>query len=366
LKSANILTKELQDERKTLESNVKTRTVDLERRLVQIRTAAEITGVINTILEPQELMDRVVNLVNDRFNLYYVGLFLLDEKNENAVLRAGTGEAGQKMVAAGHQLAVGGSSMIGWTVSNRQARIALDVGAEAVRFSNPLLPATRSELALPLVAGERALGAMTIQSFEPEAFDEDDITVLQGITDSLATALENARLFQEVGANFEEIRALHRQYLMEAWSDTARRTGEMGFTYQSDQPLLGDEGLAKIEVPIVLRQQQIGNLVLEGDRAAWTEDEKKFIEDVISETAVALENARLLEETKRRAEREQVVASIASKVRTFTEVDTVLKTAIREVSQALGASTGTIVLHSSLAEEAPEASPDLAGGENVL
>jgi PAS domain S-box-containing protein len=180
----------------------------LERRALQLQTAAEVSRAASSILDPDELIQQVVNLVRKRFDLYYAGLFLVDDSGKWAVLRAGTGEAGQKMVDQGHKLEVGGESMIGWCVANQQARIALDVGKEAVRFANPLLPETRSEMALPLISRGRVIGAMTIQSTQSAAFSEEDITVLQTMADQVANAIENARLFEEALARTREVAAL--------------------------------------------------------------------------------------------------------------------------------------------------------------
>jgi DNA-binding LacI/PurR family transcriptional regulator/GAF domain-containing protein len=173
----------------------------LENRSVQLMTAAEVSRAASSVLDPDELIQQVVTLVRERFGLYYAGLFLVGyvpgAPGEWAVLRAGTGEAGQKMLEQGHRLAVGGASMIGWCIAHKQARIALDVGEEAVRFDNPLLPQTRSEMALPLMVGDRVLGALDVQSTRPMAFSEEDITVLQLVADQVAVAVDNARKFLE-------------------------------------------------------------------------------------------------------------------------------------------------------------------------
>jgi len=140
---------------------------------------------------------QTVDLIHDRFDFYYVGLFLLDEAKRWAVLRAGTGEPGRQMLEAGHRFHVGGESMVGWCTANVQARIALDVGEEAVRFDNPLLPETRSEMALPLISRGQVIGALTVQSAEAAAFSEEDIAMLQTMADQVANAIENTRLFEE-------------------------------------------------------------------------------------------------------------------------------------------------------------------------
>jgi len=170
---------------------------EAHHRAAQLATAAQVARAAASILDVQRLLSETAELVREQFNLYYVGIFLLDETGRWAVLRAGTGEAGRKMLEMGHKLEVGGPSMIGWCTAYGKPRIALDVGKEAVRFDNPLLPETRSEMALPLLTRERVIGAMTVQSDRPAAFSPEDITVLQTVADQLATAIENAYLYQE-------------------------------------------------------------------------------------------------------------------------------------------------------------------------
>jgi len=346
LEKANQLTNELEQDRVQLRQ----RTSDLERRQVQIRTAAEISRAITAELDPDKIFEQVVNLIKERFGLYYIGVFMLDENRKFAVLRVGTGEAGRQMVADGHKLAVGGSSMIGWAISHRQARISLDVGEDAVHFQNPYLPSTRSELALPMISEGQVLGALTIQSIWPAAFDQDDVTVLQGIADSLATAIDNANLFNQAQESLDEIRSLHRQYLAKAWEDVTARQGDMAYTFE--RPAVGsrpspDSQPATIETPLVLRDQVIGRITVERDQETWSAEEEAFINDVATQTALALENARLVTQTERGAQQGRSVADITSKVWASTSVDTILRTALQELGQTLGASEGLIQLNVS-------------------
>ena len=169
----------------------------MTKRTIQLQTAAEVARAATSILDINELLPNVVELIRNHFEYYYVGIFLIDEKNEWAELRAATGKMGEKMIDAGHRLKVEDSSMIGWCLTHNKARIALDVGEDAVRFANPLLPLTRSEMALPLITHGEIIGAMTIQSEEPAAFSQVDITVLQTMSDQVANAIENARLFTD-------------------------------------------------------------------------------------------------------------------------------------------------------------------------
>jgi len=176
----------------------------LEHRNVQLQIAADVSTAASSILDPDELIQKGIDLIRERFDLYYVGLFLVDQTmgldhqpGEWANLVAGTGEVGRQMVKQGYRLKVGGDSMIGQCIASREARIALDVGEETVRFANPLLPETRSELVLPLIARGKAIGALTIQSSQKAAFTEGDIAVFQTVANQLANAIENARLFRE-------------------------------------------------------------------------------------------------------------------------------------------------------------------------
>jgi signal transduction histidine kinase len=169
----------------------------LQRHATLLKASARAARAITTILDPYELLQRTVDIICDEFDFYYAGVFLLDADGQYAVLTAGRGEAGRAMVAAGHKLAVGGNSMIGASIQNRQGRIALDVGAEPVFFNNPHLPDTRSEMALPLVVGDEAIGALTVQSTVEAAFHDEDIAALQTMADQLAVAIHNSNLHRE-------------------------------------------------------------------------------------------------------------------------------------------------------------------------
>jgi putative methionine-R-sulfoxide reductase with GAF domain len=175
----NAMAAELADLIATLEQRVADRTRELDQHATQLQTAAEVSRAASSLLEAEELIHQTVNLIRNGFDYYYVGLFLLGASADWAMLRAGTGHAGHEMLAQGHKLKIGGDSMIGWCTAHGQARIALDVGEEAIRFDNPLLPETRSEMALPLISRGRIIGALTVQSVKPQAFSDEDVAVLQ-------------------------------------------------------------------------------------------------------------------------------------------------------------------------------------------
>ncbi len=194
-------------ERKDSENIQKGSVEALVKRTNQLQTASEVSAAATSILDLNELLSKVVELIRSHFDYYYVGIFLADENRESLSLQAATGEMGNQMLVSQHSLPIGNSSMVGWCVANNQARIALDVGKDAVRFKNPILPLTRSELALPLRARGQVIGAVTFQSVEEAAFTDADITALQTMTDQVANAIETASLFKERSILIKELEA---------------------------------------------------------------------------------------------------------------------------------------------------------------
>ncbi len=344
----------------------------LEERVAErtrsLQAAAEVSRATTLLRDPDELLHQVVDLVQERFSLYYVGLFLVDEarpagasgipwqgstSGEWAVLRAGTGEAGQTMIAQGHRLAVAGESMIGRCVAGDQARIALDVGHEPVRFENPLLPETRSEMALPLHSRGQVIGAMTVQSRVEAAFDEADIAVMQTMADQVAVAIDNARLFVETQVALEEMEAVHRQYLRESW---AAYMPAAGVTYYETVPLADSEEQGDGQVlsaPITLRGEEIGTLGVQaaGGTRQWTAEEVALVQAVTDRLALAAENLRLLNETQRRAAQERLVGEVTARMRQTLDVDAVLDTAVDEIVRAMGLEALDLQLGTTAPEE---------------
>ncbi len=338
------MAEQVEAERAGLEQRIKERTSELERRLVQIRAAAEISRIISSILDSQTLFQQVAEIAQQRTGYYYVGIFIIDEAGQYAVLRAGSGEAGQRMVAEGHRLQVGGNSMIGWATANRQARIALDVGVEAVRFNNPHLPETHSEVAIPIVGRYKTLGALSIQSKESNAFDEGDIVILQGIADSLAIAIENTRLFQQNQLDLEEIRSLNRQYLEQAWSDVLVSTGQMQYSYENPSLAARSGAAHPHHFPILLRDQPIGELTLETSLENLPPEDREMVETILSQTALTLESARLLAETQRKAAQEEKINEFTTLFTRALNIEEILKTAVQEIGQLPAVAEASVYL----------------------
>ncbi len=182
----------------------------IEQRTEQLRTSAEVGRAAVSILDPDQLLREVVNLIADRFQFYFAAMFTLDESGKFAVLRAATGEAGRVLEERGHKLKVDDESMVGAAIATRKTRIALDIGQEPMRFVNPLLPQTRSEIALPLVVGDHVFGVLDVQSTQEAAFDETSAAVLQAMADQIAIALNNANSYAEAQTAVQRSSALYK------------------------------------------------------------------------------------------------------------------------------------------------------------
>lgn len=250
----------------------------LEERSGLLLLGAEVARAATAILNPRALSQQVVELVQKQFDLYYVGLFLVESDPQWAILRAGTGDAGQKMLAKGHRLEIAVSSMIGWCILNRKARIALDVGEDAVRFSNPLLPDTRSELALPLVSRGEVVGALTIQSNKPDTFTPENMVSFETMADLLANAVLNARFYEQLQAELEERKHVEdkiRHLNIELESRVKRRTTDLRASEEKFRALAENNPLQIARYNREARYLYVNH---------WIDQEKHSTEQVIGKT----------------------------------------------------------------------------------
>lgn len=326
----------LREEHFTLEQRVEERTRGLAQKTERLRATSYIARKTAEVQDLATLLDTVARLVTDQFEFYHTGIFLINETGDQAVLQAASSEGGRRMVERGHSLSVGTQGIVGHVAGQKKPRIALDVGTDAIFFNNPDLPMTRSELALPLLVRGKVVGVLDIQSDKPQAFDVEDIDVLQTLSDQIAIAIENARLMDETQAAILQLEALTSVRTREAWSQKLRERSRV-FTYT---PLgLRAEKLSQsndkaITAPIMLRGQKIGTISIarKGD-ATWSKLDKDLVEEVANQVGLAVDNIRLLEEATERAKQEQMVGKLAARFSQSLDLDTLLQTAARELGQ---------------------------------
>lgn len=516
-KTFNAMAEDLSELYRSLEQRVQNRTE-------QIRTASEVARDAVAIRDVEALLNETVNLITTRFGYYHAGVFLLDRRRENAVLRAASSEGGKQMLQRGHSLLVGKVGIVGYVTGTGKPRIALDVGADQTHFANPDLPNTRSELALPLWAGDQIIGALDVQSEEPQAFDEEDVLVLQTMADQLAVAienarlisdltdlsdrnrkvidvfgalsqqinydsllarssqiirtafdynrvavgmiegdgvivrsasaadgvdsapvgvpipmdrgplgrsilsrapvvtsasqrttvavplisrgeaigalaiettqpgrfgtanietlelvagqlsssLENARLFEETQRSLEQLDSLYQRQSAESWDQILSMLGDDKLiTYaEFTSPRYPDavvDGGDELEAPISVRGEIVGRLGILGEKPGeWTEDEREIIQAVADEVAVALEQARLLEEVQRRAAQLETAAEVARDATGLLDIDTLVKRTASLISQRFGYDHVAIFLLDEDSRTAVLHEAAGTGGESML
>jgi GAF domain-containing protein len=343
----------------------------LRRRTLQLETASQVSQAASSELDLDELVQQVVDLIHERFELYYVGLFLISETSagngadagrHELVLKAGTGVAGRWMLSQGYKVEIGDNSAVGQCAARGQAQTSLNLGGEGVAPAGDLLMKTRSEIALPLRSRGRVLGALNVHSVESDAFSQEDVAVLQTMADQIAVTIDNAYLFAELRERLHEMEESQRLYVREQWTGLAPRrispfyerartdaaplddvalskAEEVALQREMVVKLDGDEGTGKtaLMTPITLRGQIIGALGLQEmeDRRQWTEDEIALIEAVADQMALAIENVRLLEETRQLAGWEQTLSDMTARFSRSLDTETLLQTAIQELGDLL-------------------------------
>jgi GAF domain-containing protein/HAMP domain-containing protein len=368
-RSFNRMTDELNQAFNSLEVRVAERTTDLEiarqqseKRAGDLQSISEISKVITGEQKLEDLLPLISRLVSESFGFYHTGIFLLDETKQFAVLQAANSAGGKKMLAREHRLEVGGSGIVGFVAQSGLPRIALDVGLDAVFFNNPDLPNTRSEMALPLKGRDQIVGVLDVQSEKPGAFTEIDANTLSILADQIAIALENARLFSQTQQALDEAQALYRQNSQESWLTFSREESSVGYQHnikggsKLTAPVDSEEirqsmnrgnvmvfnanGQTQepsIVVPIKLRGQIIGamNIKAPSQDRHWSTDEINLAEAISERLSLALENARLIQESQRQVIKEQTISDITGKIGASINLKNVLQTAVEELGRAM-------------------------------
>ncbi|MBN1119713.1 MAG: GAF domain-containing protein [Anaerolineae bacterium] len=350
-----------------LSGNLEQRVAERTRDMV---ITTEIGRAATTTQDPYHMMSDIIELIRQRFGYYHAQVFFVDEEQKQANLFASTGTAGRQLLLRKHFLPVGSQSVIGQVTGTGKAVIASDTSTEVVFRRNELLPDTRSEMALPMRIGDRVIGALDIQSVAPNAFSEDVAAVFQIVADQLALSVDNARLQNLLSEALTQIELTERRAVTESWQafrqhhrpgqpisfvftgDAVQESGEV-----SDDPVNeaiargqmvsqeASDGSITLAVPIKVRGEIIGAFGFGGENIRSLSDEDvSLVEAIIDRVGLALENLRLVEETSRRAEHEQVLNEITAKLVGSTDVNEILQTTVRELGRVLRAPQTSVQL----------------------
>ena len=341
-------------ERRVLEQEVEVgrRTSYLGATTAVAHEAAAVRGDV------ERLLWRTVEVIAEQFGFYHVGLFMLDPEGEIVELRAASSEGGRAMLARGHRLRVG-QGIVGTVIQQGTHRTALNVRADTAFVDNPDLPETQSEMAVPLRARGTILGALDAQSTAPDAFTDEDVTVMQALADQVALAIDGARLFQQVEESAEAERRAMGELTRERWANLLQAKSDLSYISDGRQTIPAGELVrdemrdalrtgqvvqsegeeARLAIPVRVRDQVVG--VIDGrkrDGTPWSSEERDLLEAMVEQLNVALEGAQLYREARSLAARERLTAEITDQMRSTMSMDELLQTAIRETARALDAS----------------------------
>lgn len=362
----------------------------------QIRYTAE-TDPGSQRHDLEGVLTHLVSLIGERLGFYHVGVFLVDPTGRWAELCAASSPGGRRMMARRHRLRVGQEGIVGYVARYGEPRVATDVGADVVHFANPDLPETRSEMAVPLCDQGQVLGVLDIQSAELNAFGDADrqedlpsaqvcamyTAIFQTLSDLMVVVIQNLRLYAQVqGGGAAEQRTVD-QLSSEAWLARIRQGRHIGYRYDGrgvmrlDLPdsFPGAEGVApgKIQTekaasaqgtsttegeiewvrPVSVRGHVIGEIRAHkpGEAGEWTPGEIELMETLVDQLDVALESARLYEDTQDRAARDRLIRETTGRMRESLDIKTVLQVALKELHESLGLAALDIRLHTAEAQE---------------
>ena len=355
----------LTHERNLLEERVEERTIELEHRALELETASKIARDISQINDLDELLDRAVDLIQGEYHLYHVGIYLTESHQEYASLRSGSGETGRTMMANNYRIPLADIHPIALAITKNEVQLTQDVINDPLFVRNPLLAETRAQLTIPLFAGGRVIGALDLQSNIRRFFTPTDLHSLQITTDQLAVAIEKALIVQQLTFALEDLRETNLQSSREVWQGF-HRASRRNFSYNIRQgkveagldPIMDHTGVLErgrpviqkltdlhtglpytmLAMPIKSRDLVLGTLDLRFNSGQLSPNIIDLVESVANRLAMAIENARLLEENQMKAARDQTVGDISAKVRAESDIDKVMRIVAAELGKSLGVS----------------------------
>jgi GAF domain-containing protein/DNA-binding response OmpR family regulator len=304
----------------------------VQRYARNLDIAARISRQTAMLHDLDQLLNRAISLICAEYGFYHAQVFLIDDAGINAVLRYSFGEAGRKLLAEGHRLAVGSPSVIGQVTATGQPVIVHDTEApSSLHRFNPLLPQTRTEMALPLIAGDEVIGALDIQHTVPNSFREDEISTFQLLADQIALAVANARLIQQVRAQTEALQSASGA--PPAWTD-ADQIAARGYRYDLVDVEAGTLDLPpeqRTSIPIAIRGTVIGSLDAAQPETGFSEGDLNILRAVAERVSLVIENARLFEETQNALQQTSMLYDLSRALNEAEGQEDILRAILRSV-----------------------------------
>jgi len=343
----------LEHDRTNLENALRALNAESKKRNAMAEASSNVLWSVYPETTLESMLPKAANVIKEQFGLYHVGIFLLDEKGEYAVLRAATGEVGRKMLENQHRLRVGQVGIVGHAAATGEPNISPNVDEDPQHYPNPLLPDTRSEAALPLRVEGRLIGVLDLQSTEIGASFVDKMETMKDVADQLSILIERVGLMEKLQASLKEMEENTRQTVRTGWTQFFRNKKRQRYAFNmrasgsslsSNGHETGDTSSGTtLAVPIKIRNETLGVVNLKFATNRVPPEVANLVEQAVNRMAISLDNVRLLEEIQMRAEREQIVSEIAAKVRATNEIEKILEITAREIGRSLGASD--VVVH---------------------
>jgi GAF domain-containing protein len=361
LASSNSILNFTQSELQNRSNDLVVANKQLQTRSQKLHGIAEVARITTAIRNFDQLLPAIASAISEQLGYYYVGLFLLDEEKQYAILRSANTLEGLKMLNRGHRVPVGSINPVGYIAQTGKARVTR-MSEDSKFIGNIDFPETRSQIVLPLGAGDNIIGILDIQSREANAFGEDDLATLSIMSDQVTIAIQNVLLYERSQTALREAGVVSRETSSQAWNEYGKTIQTRGYRYDGikSEPLKDAKSSRKdidaLSIPIQLRDQTIGCLKLKSSDPAreWTEDELLMIRATADRVALALEGVRLLDEAQKRAKRETFLSEITAKLGTSFQLDSILRDTVEELGQNLKNSTITFQLVNPSAPPAPE------------
>jgi GAF domain-containing protein len=374
---------ELRELQTSLEERVAARTNDLEASKLlsekytkSLEAVAEISHSMASIQEIDELLPTIVHLISERYRFYHVGIYLIDEAGEYAVLSAASSEGGQHMLESQQKLRVEPSSLVGFAASRGRSRVASNVDQDTSYLAVSDLPDTKSEAVFPLQAGVQIIGVLDVQSAQPDAFTGDEVNILNTLANQVAISIQNVRSFGETRRALAESERIYQQFVQQGWGRIVKGKPVLGYKYSQDglnpvetasttepvrpntkSPSANQQDQSDtLSIPIKLRDQTIGTMRVHSTRPLreWDQDELAMVQATAERAALALENARLLEDSQHRAAKERLIGEISSKISASVDLDNIMQTAAKELGLAISDSEVVVRFQAQESEQQKE------------
>jgi len=341
--------------RANLEQRIEERTNQLSQRSELLRSSAFIVRSVSELQDVPTLLERTVHWASELFGFHHVAIYLFDEERRIAFLQAASSDVGKRMMEDGFHIESSSKNVTGYiSEQNKYYTITnADEGNKVRLVSEGKLETTHSEIVIPLTVRGKIIGIMDFQSKEERVFNQDEIEILQSLTDQIAISIDSVQLLSDTQAFVDELETLTTQQMDVAWKRyIMNRTLAYQYTPAGTKPIAPSQRKTadeeSMQVPLRLRGQDIGMFTFKGkETARWTERERDVAEKVATQVALALDNSRLLEETRQRAIQQQTVNEISARLNRSLDIDVLLQTAARELGNLPEVTEVSVVLGST-------------------